>query len=196
MLFKLSKEYWRKLFLPSIFVTYIIVFSTIYYLPYSNLSYKQTTEWSEGVSLWNTPLPSKDWESNKINNIMAHSLSFPFKFSELSGLRPSYNTTKSSQPKETDKNRILKSDKPFIYVYLRSNWAFFIIIPSFIMFVISLISNPSLEKLVFLIAILSVPLLFTYSITLERYFIHCSSLLACLFLPLLNQITNSLKKNF
>ena len=124
---------------------------------------------------------------------MAHTLSIPYKFSELSGLRPSFVTT-YDDPKIGAIKIISKSKKPFFYTYLRSNWALFIVFPSFIMFIINIISNPSLEKLIFLIAILSVPILLTYSIVLERYFIHCSSLLACLFIPLLNDIKDSLKK--
>ena len=116
-----------------------------------------------------------------------------FKFSELSGLRPSYVTI-HDVPKVGETNNISESKKPFFYIYLRSNWAFFIVIPSFLMFLINIISNPSLEKLIFLIAILSVPILLTYSIVLERYFIHCSSLLACLFLPLFSDIKNTLRK--
>ena len=83
---------------------------------------------------------------------MAHTLSFPFKFSELSGLRPSYGTT-YDDPTIGNIKYISESKKPFFYSYLRSNWAFFIVIPSFIMFLINIISNPSLEKLIFLIAI-------------------------------------------
>ena len=186
-------KYWRKLFLPSIFLSYILIFSSIYYLPYANESNKHNLEWSNGISLWNTPLASRNWESNQLNNVMAHTLSFPFKFSELAGLRPSYVTTDGDEIVSNTK-KISESNKPFFYIYLRSNWAFFIVIPSFVMFIINIISNPSLEKIIFLIAILSVPLLLTYSIVLERYFIHCSSLLACLFLPLFINIKNNLKK--
>ena len=194
LILKSSLKYWRKLILPLILNIYIIITSSIYYLPYANLSHNQNIEWSNGISLWQTPLANKNWQTNKVNNFMAHSLSFPFKFSELSGLRPSYMTTIDSKPRVTEKSMILSSSKPYLYIYIRSNWAFFIIIPSFIMFIINIISNPSLEKLVLLISILSVPLLFTYSIVLERYFLHCSSLLACMFLPLINQIRISLKK--
>ena len=193
ILIKSFNRYWRKLIFPIIFLSYILIVSSIYYLPYAKLSNQQNREWTDGISLWNTPLPSKQWESNKLNNLMAHTLAFPFKFSELSGLRPSYVTTYDS-PKIDETQNISESKKPFFYTYLRSNWAFFIVIPSFFMFLINMISNPSLEKLIFLIAILSVPMLLTYSIVLERYFIHCSSLLACLFLPLFNDIKNTLQK--
>ena len=94
----------------------------------------------------------------------------------------------------TNTKKISESKKPFFYIFLRSNWAFFVVIPSFILFIIHIISKPSLEKFIFLIAIISVPLILTYSIVLERYFIHCSSLLACLFLPLFNDIKENLKK--
>jgi len=193
ILIKSFIRYWRKLIFPSIFISYILFVSSIYYLPYAKLSNQQNSEWTDGISLWNTPVPSKNWESNKLNNLMAHTLSFPFKFSELSGLRPSYGTI-YDDPTIGNIKYISESKKPFFYSYLRSNWAFFIVIPSFIMFLINIISNPSLEKLIFLIAILSVPLLLTYSIALERYFIHCSSFLACLFLPLFNDIKENLKK--
>ena len=188
ILIKSFNRYWRKLIFPSIFLSYILVVSSNYYLPYAKLSNQQNREWTDGISLWNTPLPSKQWEVNKLNNLMAHTFSFPFKFSELSGLRPSYVTTYDNKEIGATKNKISESKKPFFYTYLRSNWAFFVVIPSFFMFLLNIISNPSLEKLIFLIAILSVPILLTYSIVLERYFIHCSSLLACLFLPLFNDI--------
>jgi len=194
ILIKSFNRYWRKLIFPSIFLSYILVVSSNYYLPYAKLSNQQNREWTDGISLWNTPLPSKQWEANKLNNLMAHTFSFPFKFSELSGLRPSYVTTYDDPKIGESKDKISESKKPFFYTYLRSNWAFFIVIPSFFMFLINMISNPSLEKLIFLIAILSVPILLTYSIVLERYFIHCSSLLACLFLPLFNDIKNTLQK--
>ena len=193
ILIRSLNRYWKKLIFPSIFLSYILVVSSLYYLPYAKLSNQQNSEWTDGISLWNTPLASKQWESNKLNNLMAHTLSFPFKFSELSGLRPSYVTI-HDVPGVGETNNISESKKPFFYTYLRSNWAFFIVIPSFLMFLINIISNPSLEKLIFLIAILSVPILLTYSIVLERYFIHCSSLLACLFLPLFSDIKNTLQK--
>ena len=122
-------KYWRKLIFPSIFILYILVVSSIYYLPYANLSNQQNREWTNGISLWNTPLASKNWEKNKLNNLMAHTLSFPFKFAELSGLRPSYVTTHDDLKIGAIKN-INKSKKPFFYTYLRSNWAFFIVLPS------------------------------------------------------------------
>ena len=194
ILIRSFNKYWRKLIVPSIFLSYIVIFSTKYYLPYAKWSSQHNLDWTNGISLWNTPLASRNWETNKLNNIMAHTLSFPFKFSESSGLRPSYVTIKDGEEMLTNTKKISESNKPFFYIFLRSNWAFFVVIPSFIMFIINIISNPSLEKFIFLIAIISVPLLLTYSIVLERYFIHCSSLLACLFLPLFNDIKENLKK--
>ena len=37
-------------------------------MPYAKLSNQQNREWTDGISLWNTPLPSKQWEANKLNN--------------------------------------------------------------------------------------------------------------------------------
>ena len=159
-------------------------FFVSYYSPYISSNQVNSAQLTNESSLWGTPTSSK-YQRGSSMYLINSLATLPLKYLELSGVRPTYNTVRHVNGK-SDK-LTAGSSKPYFYTYGRITWGLLVILPATMLFIFDFVLQPNFPKLLLGVSIIIVPISLTQSLVQERYFLHTSIILACLYFPLVHR---------